>query len=312
MRILVRGLSALVAIVVLGGLYLWYANVPPRPAVGTTATLVSGDETRGYYVSGSGPTVVLLASLGRGASDFNELVLPLNEQGYRTIAIDPPGIGQSTLMNADGMTHHDLAEGVHQIVLTEVPADQRIVVLGHAFGNRVARTFAADYPERVAATVLAAAGGKVPISPKARDALTKSLWTFMPDWWRRPKVRYGFFAEGNSVPDHWMGGWSIRTALLQIETVTNTPVDDYWAGGTAPLLVVQAMDDTIAPPEHTAVLLEQEFGDRVTVAEIENAGHALFPEQPDAISAAVLRFLAQHHPVPPLEAGARPPRPAQN
>lgn len=293
---LMKGLLTLVVLVALSGLYLWYSNVPPRPAVGTLSTLTSGEETRGYYVSGTGPSVVLLASLGRAASDFNELALALNGQGYRTIAIDPPGMGDSTLIDAEGMTHHDLARGVHQIVEHEVPAGEKIVVLGHAFGNRVARTYAADYPEKVAATILAAAGGKVPISPKARDALSKSLWTFMPDWWRRPKVRYGFFSEGNPVPDYWMGGWSFRTALLQIETVANTSVDDYWSGGTAPLLVVQAMDDTIAPPEHTAVLLKEEFGDRVTVVEIENAGHALFPEQPEKIAAAMLAFLAIHHP----------------
>jgi pimeloyl-ACP methyl ester carboxylesterase len=292
------GLLGLVVLVGLSGLYLWYSNVPPRPAVGTPSTLTSGDETRGYYVSGTGPTVVLLASLARAASDFNELVLVLNETGYRTIAIDPPGIGESTLMDKDGMTGHDLAEGVHEVVEKEVPAGDKIVVLGHAFGNRIARTYAADYPEKVAATILAAAGGKVPISPKARDALSKSLWTFMPDWWRRPKVRYAFFSDGNAVPDYWMGGWSIRTAGLQVETVNNTRVEDYWSGGTAPLLVVQAMDDTIAPPEHTAVLLKQEFGDRVTVAEIENAGHALFPEQPEKISQAVLAFLAIHLPAP--------------
>ena len=292
----VKGLLVLGVIVGLSGLYLWASNVPPRPAVGISNTLTHDGETQGYYVSGSGPTVVLLASLARAASDFNELAINLNERGYRTIAIDPPGIGESTLMASEGMTHHDLARGVDLIVQKEVPAGEKIVVLGHAFGNRIARTYTADFPDRVAATILAAAGGKVPIGTKARDALSKSLWTFMPDWWRRPKVRYGFFSEGNPVPDYWMGGWSFGTALLQIETVGTTPVEDYWGGGTAPMLVVQAMDDTIAPPEHTAILLKEEFGDRVTVAEIENAGHALFPEQPEKISQAVLAFLAIHLP----------------
>jgi len=290
------GLLALAVIVGLSTLYVWTSNVPPRPAVGVPTTLKSGEETRGYYVSGSGPTIVMLASAGRAASDFNELVLVLNDAGYRTIAIDPPGIGESTLMDKNGMTGHDLARGVHAVVEREVPAGEMIVVLGHAFGNRIARTYAADYPERVAATILAAAGGKVAIDPKIVEALNHSFWTFMPDFWRRPKVRLAFFSGDNPIPDYWMGGWSTGTAQLQGYTTRSTPVEDFWGGGTAPILVVQAMDDTIAPPEHTAVLLKQEFGNRVSVAEIEDAGHALFPEQPEKIATAILGFLAVHLP----------------
>ncbi len=292
----VSGLLGLALIAAIGALYLWQSNVPPRAATGTPMTLKSGADTRGYFVSGSGPAIVMLASAGRAASDFNELVLVLNDAGYRTIAIDPPGIGESTLMDKEGMTGHDLARGVHEIVEREVPTGEKIVALGHAFGNRIARTYAADYPDRVAATILAAAGGKVAIDLKAAEALNHSFWTFMPDWWRRPKVRYAFFSGDNPIPDYWMGGWSTGTAQLQGYTTRSTPSEDFWGGGSAPMLVVQAMDDTIAPPEHTAVLLKQEFGERVTVAEIENAGHALFPEQPEKIAAAILAFLSQHLP----------------
>lgn len=280
-----------------GVLYVWTSNVSPRPAVGVQTTLTSGDEIRGYYVSGSGPNIVLLASAGRGASDFNELILSLNEAGYRTIAIAPPGIGDSTLMDRVGLTGHDLADDVHEIDEKEVPADERIVILGHAFGNRIARTYAADYLSRVAATILAAAGGGNEIDPKASEALRSSFLTFMPDAWRRPKIRIVFFSGDNPIPDYWMKGWSTGTAQLQGYTTRSTPGEDFWGGGVAPILVIQAMDDTIAPPEDTAVLLRKELGDRVTVAEIDNAGHAVFPEQPDEILRAVLAFLGIHFPL---------------
>ncbi len=70
-----------------------------------------------------------------------------------------------------------------------------------------------------------------------------------------------------------------------------SPVILIAAGGTAVMLVVQGMQDRIAPLEHTAVLLKEEFGGRVRVAEIENAGHALLPEQRRAISAAIVDFI---------------------
>ena len=40
--------------------------------------------------------------------------------------------------------------------------------------------------------------------------------------------------------------------------------------------------------------LSDAFGDRVTSVRIEDASHALFPEQPDRVAQAVLPFLARH------------------
>ena len=40
--------------------------------------------------------------------------------------------------------------------------------------------------------------------------------------------------------------------------------------------------------------LSDAFGDRVTSVRIENASHALFPEQPDRVAQAILPFLGRH------------------
>jgi len=70
--------------------------------------------------------------------------------------------------------------------------------------------------------------------------------------------------------------------------------DEPWqAAGGVPLLVVQADRDTIAPKEDTADVLAEEFAGRVEVALIEDAGHALLPEQPNAIAQAVLAYLSR-------------------
>ena len=39
-----------------------------------------------------------------------------------------------------------------------------------------------------------------------------------------------------------------------------------------------------------------EFGERVDLIEIDNAGHALLPEQPELVANNVLAFLRRHHP----------------
>ncbi len=62
------------------------------------------------------------------------------------------------------------------------------------------------------------------------------------------------------------------------------------AGRIGPILVIQGLQDRTAPPENGR-LLQGESPDRVRLIEIEGAGHALLPEQPDVIATHVIDFL---------------------
>jgi pimeloyl-ACP methyl ester carboxylesterase len=73
-------------------------------------------------------------------------------------------------------------------------------------------------------------------------------------------------------------------------------VHEWWAGGSAPLLVIQGLQDTVALPENGR-LLKAEFADRVPLIEIDCAGHALLPEQPDTVATKVVDFLRGFHPL---------------
>jgi len=303
------------ALVLFGASWAWssYQATRPRSAAGTLETVERNGARIAYYTSGEGPLVLLLPSLGRGASDFNELAATLNGAGYRTAALEPRGMGKSTGGGAKGLTLHDLALDVEAVAERE-RRGRPVFVLGHAFGNRVARTYASDFPEKVAGTILLAAGGKVPIEPRIERALRNCFKVWMPDSWRRREIRLAFFAGSNPIPEHWMRGWNGWTARLQAAATRATPAEEWWHGGTAPLLVVQAMEDRIAPFEHTAALLEEELGERVTVARIRNAGHALLPERPAEVEEAVIDFLdgLRTRRDPTDDRGARTPDPAPN
>ena len=60
--------------------------------------------------------------------------------------------------------------------------------------------------------------------------------------------------------------------------------------GTAPLLVIQGLDDEAAPPANGHALREQ-LGARVRVVDLPRAGHFLLLEQPEAVARAVSEFL---------------------
>jgi pimeloyl-ACP methyl ester carboxylesterase len=66
-------------------------------------------------------------------------------------------------------------------------------------------------------------------------------------------------------------------------------VDKWWNAGRASILVVQPLQDVLAPPENIDALRAAAPG-RIQVIQIDRAGHALLPEQPDAVAQAVIEF----------------------
>lgn len=117
---------------------------------------------------GSGPLVVLIPSLGRGAEDFDDLGGRLAAAGYRALAPQPRGLGASRgpLRN---ITLHDLARDIAAVI--EHEAQGPAVVAGHAFGNFVARTTAADFPQPVRGVALMAAAHLWPVPPDVRESI---------------------------------------------------------------------------------------------------------------------------------------------
>ena len=97
-------------------------------------------------------------SAGRPASDFTDLVHRLENNSYTAHPIEPP---RSV---AAGANLHDVAAGV--VTQLSERGVRSFHLVGHAFGNRLARMIAADFPDHIASLTLLAAGGYVPIPPK--------------------------------------------------------------------------------------------------------------------------------------------------
>ncbi|MEE8364000.1 MAG: alpha/beta hydrolase [Dehalococcoidia bacterium] len=102
-------------------------------------------------------------------------------------------------------------------------------------------------------------------------------------------MRTAFFAVV-SDPGVWTDGWGPETARLERAATRATPLEDWWTAGSAPVLVVQGLEDRVAAPANGRDIKER-LGDRAELVEVSPAGHALLPEQPEAIAEAVVRFL---------------------
>jgi pimeloyl-ACP methyl ester carboxylesterase len=237
-------------------------------------------------VEGAGPTVLMIASLGRPAADFNDLSARLVQAGYRTVRFNASGIGRST-GPMKGVSLVDLA--VDAAAVVQATGDGPVAVIGHAFGQRVARMLATERPELVSRVVMLAAGGKAPMLPGAREALLDCFKPELSPEQHLNAVRLAFFAPGND-PSVWRDGWYADVATMQAAANQAVPVERWWGAGSARLLVVQGLQDTVAPPQNGR-LIKQEFATRAELVEIDGAGHGLLPEQPEQLTQAVLAFL---------------------
>jgi len=243
---------------------------------------------------GQGHTAVLLPSLGRGATDLLELALPLCDAGFHVLRPEPRGHAGSR-GPLEGKTLHDWAADLAAVVrqLAQPP----VWVVGHAHGNWIARTLASDHPALVRGLVLlAGSAGKVPkgtqalpIPPEVRAMIEACAEPGIPDAERLQALQRVFFAPGNDA-SAWLTGWDRHLMAMQTLAQKRTPVDEFFAGGQAPILNVQAAHDAVAPPAYANVLREY-LGDRVTNVTIANAGHALLPEQPAAVVRAILDYI---------------------
>jgi pimeloyl-ACP methyl ester carboxylesterase len=245
-----------------------------------------GDVQIEVLTQGGGPLVVMLPSLGRGASDFDRIARAVAEAGYRVLRPQPRGIGDSRGPLA-GIDLHDLAADVAAVIAHENAGPAFLV--GHAFGNRVSRMLATDRPELVWAVALVAANiGKAPSPSQVRAAIRNSADPTLPDEERLAALRFAFFASGND-PRAWLAGWHPEVLAAQRIAGDRTSREEDFAGGTAPILYLQPDHDPLAHVEDARAYKER-FGDRVTVGLIPHSSHAVVAEQPAAVAAALIAY----------------------
>jgi pimeloyl-ACP methyl ester carboxylesterase len=246
-----------------------------------------------FLADGSGDTVVLIPGGGFDASYFDHFARRLAHAGFRAVAVNPRGAGESTGPLA-GLTLHTFAADVAGVI--DALDCGPVHVLGHAFGNRVARCLAADRPDLVRSVILLAAGGLVAPAAAVQGALRT--------WFRQDatdaeclEALQSMVADPSAAQRLWhqVKRWP-AVAAAQTAASQAMPRQEWWGEtSVAPFFIVQGLADRVAPPANGHALRDQ-FGTRVRLVDIPQAGHMLLDEQPEAVAEAVLAFLREQSP----------------
>ena len=242
------------------------------------------------------PTVLLLHGLGANSSSWILQLPALLEAGYRIVAPDIPGFGQSTYPGG-GTSVAKMAASL--ACLLETRLDNPYHVVGISLGGTLALQLALDYPQYVTKLVLVNTFAKL-------DLISNPLnWPYFA-------LRFilvhtlGIETQARVVAKSLFprpGQEYLRQAL--IEQIAQSNPDGYRAALRAviqfnaqsrlheihcPTLVITGENDTTVPPKNQYDLARGIPGAGHAV--LSEVGHGLIVEQPEKFNQILLEFLA--------------------
>jgi pimeloyl-ACP methyl ester carboxylesterase len=258
-----------------------------------------------FDTQGQGATAVLLlhgigggrAIWGEGASGTTGAIA---EAGYRAVALDLPGYGDSAALGAPDLAA--LVAGVRAVI--ERLDGRRVVLLGHSMGGMVAQELIAQSPQIVHGLILACTSASFGKADGAWQA------QFVAERLAPLQAGLGMAA----VADRLVAGMVSPLAppvaqQIARDVMARVPEATYrralaaiaafdrraaLAAIAVPTLLLAGEHDRTAPPE-----VMQRMAARIAGAEylcLAAAGHIANVEAPAAFNVAVVSFLRRHFP----------------
>jgi pimeloyl-ACP methyl ester carboxylesterase len=264
------------------------------PGAGPAATRVPmGSGEINLFRQGTGRPVLVLHAAG-GAGSWNPYLEELS-QHFDVIAPDHPGFGLSDEL-PEVATMTQLVD--HYLGLLDVLGLDRFDLVGASFGGWLAAELASTIPDRIDHLILMApAGLHLPETPPA-DLLAMQPEQLVRALFFDSAIADAALAEP-PTPEVAAQGARDGAAFARFATagevfLHNPELPKRLSGITAPTLVLAAEDDRIIPREHSDAYAAAVPGAVLHV--VPGVGHALYQENPGAVAAEVIGFLAE--PVP--------------
>jgi 3-oxoadipate enol-lactonase len=242
--------------------------------------------------------LVFLHGIGGGHGAWDDQLVFFSKRGYRAIAWDQPGYGDTPVVEPYDLER--IAGAVQATIQREV--GEAAVLVGHSMGGFVAQETYARHPESVRALVLAftsaAFGGSgsdfarefiaARIGPlDAGRSMGEIAATLMPTM-RSARSD----PEGLKHAERLMGAVPPQTYRKAVALLTTFDRRALLPEIRVPTLLVAGSDDKTAP----ASVMER-MAARIPGAEfvqLEACGHLGPMDQPEAFNAVLLDFLQRH------------------
>lgn len=250
-----------------------------------------------YEIHGQGDPLVLIAGLYADNASWLSVCRKLAKQ-FRVIVFDNRGSGRSDAPDKP-YSIRDMADD--SIALLDHLRIKQCHVLGHSMGGYIAQELAIHYPERVGhlvleATALVTSARNMILFHDFLERFEKdrnpetllrlwTYWLFSPKTFERKKYIATFIKNAAAYPYLQ----SVERFKGQINAIASFNACAKIKKIKAPTLVVAGRDDILIYPAESRKLAEGIKGS--IFEELQDAGHCVHVEKPDAFAARVIRFL---------------------
>ena len=271
----------------------------------TTQTLkvaVGRDESLRVVTSGAGEPVVMIPGLFGSAYGFRKLIPLFADCGYRTVIVEPLGIGFSSKPPKADYSLSAQAERVAAAL--DSLGIRHGIVLGHSIGGAIALRLALHHPDLVSALVLIESGPtETAVTPAFKRAMRFAPWIKLfggiklirrvvhrsltsssgdTSWITEPVV-YGYTAGAARDLDA-----TLRVFLAMSASRERDKLQPRLAAITGPIVELIG-----TAPKHDGDVPDFELNfmqrtlPRFTLDSVRGAGHYIQEEQPQAVLEAV-------------------------
>jgi pimeloyl-ACP methyl ester carboxylesterase len=262
-------------------------NIPPLEIEGTEHMIDVGGRRLHSFVYGSGgPTVVLVSGFQAPQAYWNPVVPGLAEI-TTVVTYDRAGYGESE--RGELPVHGGQSAADLHALLGELGVPKPYLLVGHSYGGRVARLFAAAYPVETAGLILEEAGHEdlpdaqlAALTGKDRETLAALIAPFrtkVPD----PRTETDSMAE--TVEQLRRCGPLPRVPLVVITSASR--------GSGLPAVF---SPEGQARLDEVALAMQKKLAGLVPGAEhifVEGAGHNVHLDKPEAVLAPVRAMIAR-------------------
>jgi epoxide hydrolase 4 len=259
---------------------------------------------------GSGPPVLLLHGFPAHWADWEAQMRVLAASGFRAIAPDLPGYGESGQLPS--MLDYRSLELVADLAgLIRALGLQRVHVIGHDWGGTLAYLLAAEHPELVERLIIINAGHPVLLKRALQrfEQLRRSWYIFLfqlpllPEWLVRRRATISLCLRGMEVRSGAFSdtGLDRYAAAMRTPGAARAALNYYRAAFRAPArseclvaqptLVLWGERDQALSASLLLTGLERHVP-RARVARFANAGHWLHHDLPEVVSRHAIEFLS--------------------
>lgn len=272
----------------------------PASASGCAITTHSAPISKGtlsYNSVGTGQPILLLHGLFASKEQWNNMMCQLSDAGYRAIAPDLPGYGNSTIVATRDYTLDHQVVLLHQ--LTNQLGIRSFDVAGSSMGGAIATLYSKRYPDQVRS--LAFIGSPLGVTNWAwsvRNSIFNGINPFIPITKEQFDLEISLlFVTPPTIPD------AVKTERVNDYITRNLHYQQVWnivnlynnvlcqrRPTQLPTLAIWGREDKIYDIRGADRL--QRCIPQTQVIRLPKAGHLLLIENSEEASADYLRFLA--------------------